>query len=254
MTGYRTAAAQDEIDAGLLPIVNNAGAHNGIYRGKYLGSEVTAAQYAAIGAGTFDDLFIGDYWTIGGINWRIAAFHYWLNTRDTNCTTHHAVIVPDTSLYDAKMNTSGAVTGAYIGSQMYTTNLEQAKTIINNAFGAVHVLNHREYLKNAVNGAFESSGAWYNSTVELMNEQMVYGGRIFANSMQGENFADQYTIDKSQLPLFALEPSRICIRTYWWLRDITSSTHFAFMNFNGNAHSGGSLGSFGVRPAFGICA
>lgn len=255
MTGYRTAAAQDEIDAELLPIVNNAGAHNGIYRGKYLGSEVTEEQYAAISAATFDDLFIGDYWTINDVNWRIAAFDYWLNTGDTNCTTHHAVIVPDTNLYDAKMNTSGAVTGAYIGSQMYTTNLEQAKTIVNNAFGAAHVLNHREYLKNAVNGAFESSGAWYNSTVELMNEQMVYGGRIFANSMHGENFANQYTIDKSQLPLFALEPSQICNRRwYYWLRDVSKSGAFSFVNFTSIAHSGAASSSYGVRPAFGIKA
>ena len=36
----------------------NAGAHNAIYRGKYLGTSVTAAQYAAIAAGTFDDLYI----------------------------------------------------------------------------------------------------------------------------------------------------------------------------------------------------
>lgn len=56
----------------------NAGAHNGIYRGKFLGNSVTAAQYAAIAAGTFEDLYIGDYWTIGGVNWRIAAFDYYV--------------------------------------------------------------------------------------------------------------------------------------------------------------------------------
>ena len=38
----------------------NAGFHNSVYRGKYLGSSVTAEQYAQISAGTFDDLFIGD--------------------------------------------------------------------------------------------------------------------------------------------------------------------------------------------------
>ena len=26
-----------------------------------------------------DDLFIGDYWTISGVNYRIAAFDYWLH-------------------------------------------------------------------------------------------------------------------------------------------------------------------------------
>ena len=265
MTGYRTAVAQDAIDAGLLPIVNSAGAHNGIYRGKYLGTSVTAEQYAAIGAGTFDDLYIGDYWTIGGVNYRVAAFDYWLHCGDTECTTHHIVVVPDACLYNAQMHntTSGAytdgaannpVTGAYVGSDMYTTNLAQAKTTISNAFGAAHILNHREYLKNAVNGNYETGGAWYDSTVELMTEQMVYGGKIFANCMQAGNWAAQYTIDKSQLPLFALEPSRICIRAHWWLRDVASSTGFASVSTYGFANANSSSDPRGVRPAFGIKA
>ena len=76
----------------------NDGAHNAIYRGKYLGESATEAQYAAISAGTFDDLYIGDYWTIGGVNYRIAAFDYYLNSGDTACTAHHVVLVPDTCL------------------------------------------------------------------------------------------------------------------------------------------------------------
>ena len=284
MTGYRTAAAQDAIDADQdsaislrLPIANNAGFHNSIYRGKYLGSEVTAEQYAAISAGTFDNMFIGDYWVINNVNWRIAAFDYWLRTGDKNWndgngnynvsfeTTHHIVIVPDTNLYSAQMHntstgqyTQGAannpVTGAYVGSDMYTTNLTQAKTIVNNAFGSAHILIHREYLKNAVNGAYESAEAWYDSTVELMTEQMVYGGKIFANCMQAGNWAAQYTIDKRQLPLFALEPSRICNRAGWWLRDVASSPYFAGVGTTGTANADNSSNPLGVRPAFGIKA
>ena len=108
----------------------NAGAHNAIYRGKYLGESATAAQYAAIEAGTFDNLFIGDYWTIGGVNYRMAAFDYYLNCGDTACTDHHVVIVPDTNLYNAAMNSTNTTTGGYIGTIRYRANLEQAKTTI----------------------------------------------------------------------------------------------------------------------------
>ena len=45
---------------------NNAGAHNAIYRGKHLGDSYTPEQQAMVEAGTFDDLFIGDYWEIDG--------------------------------------------------------------------------------------------------------------------------------------------------------------------------------------------
>ena len=100
-------------------VAANAGAHNSIFRGKYLGSSVTAAQYAAIKAGTFDDLFIGDYWTINGINWRIAAFDYYLGTGSTALATHHAVIVPDTGLDAQKMNDSSATTGGWIQNVYY---------------------------------------------------------------------------------------------------------------------------------------
>ena len=40
--------------------------------------------------------------------------------------------------------------GGYIGSDMYKTNLAQAKTRISDAFGAAHILSHRELLVNAV--------------------------------------------------------------------------------------------------------
>lgn len=105
---------------------DNAGAHNSIYRGKNLGTTVTEEQWEAISSGTFTDLYIGDYWVIGGVNWRIAAFDYYLNCGDTSFTKHHAVIVPDTCLYNAQMNTTNVTTGAYKGSAMYTANLAQA--------------------------------------------------------------------------------------------------------------------------------
>ena len=56
-------------EAKTLLLYPGAGAHNAIYRGKYLGTAVTDEQYAAIAAGTFDDLYIGDYWKINGVNW-----------------------------------------------------------------------------------------------------------------------------------------------------------------------------------------
>lgn len=146
----------------------NSGAHNAIYRGKNLGDTVTVAQYAAIAAGTFDDLYIGDYWVINNIKWRIAAFDYYYRTGDTECTTHHVVIVPDTNLYTAKMNDTNITDGAYIGSKMYTENLETAKTTIKAAFGEAHLLTHRQYLQNAVTSGRPSGGSWYDSQIELM--------------------------------------------------------------------------------------
>lgn len=254
------AKAVEGTETKIAPLLfNNAGAHNAIYRGKSLGSTVTTAQYAAIKAGTFDDLYIGDYWTIGGVNYRIAAFDYYLNSGDTNCTTHHVVIVPDTCLYNAQMhNTSSGgyeggaantTTGGYVGSDMYKSNLEQAKTTIKSAFSG-HVLKHRIYLTNAVANGRASGGAWCDSEVDLMCEQMVYGSGIFSPVSDGSNVPANYRVEKSQLPLFQHEPSRICNRNNWWLRDVITASHFAGVSAGGGANYNTASNSYGVRPAF----
>lgn len=240
------AASADEAKTLLY---SGAGAHNAIYRGKYLGTSVTAAQYAAISAGTFEDLYIGDYWVINGVNWRIAAFDYYLNCGYTSCTKHHVVIVPDTCLYNHAMNDTNITTGGYVGSKMYTEGLKQAKTTIKAAFSG-HVLSHRVYLTNAVTDGHPSAGAWCDSEVDLMNEQMVYGGAIFMPIANGSTVYTNERVEKSQLPLFAHDPSRICNRETWWLRDVVTASSFAFVNGNGSAYYFSAFFSNGVRPAF----
>lgn len=243
----------NEINA-LKEIIANyggAGVHNSIYRGKNLGTILSTEQAAAISTGTFDGMYIGDYWTIGGVIYRIAAFDYYLQTGDTACTKHHVTLVPDKSLYYALMNSQHTTVGAYVGSEMYTARLDAAKSTISAAFGS-HVLSHRQLLKNKTTNGCETGGSWYDSTVELMAEQNVYGGKIFANCTQGTSFANQHTIDKSQYPLFALDPTKIHDRGGYWLRDVANAATFAFVTTAGNAGSNGAGNSGGVRPAFSI--
>ena len=245
-------AAQESATELAALLFNNAGAHNAIYRGKNLGTSVTAAQWAAIANGTFADLYIGDYWVIGGVTWRIAAFDYYYKTGDTSCTTHHVVIVPDTNLYTHVMNDTNITTGGYIGSKMYTEGLAQAKTQINSAFGSSHILSHRQLLVNTVTNGKPSGGSWYDSTVELMTEQNVYGGKIFGAGNDGSTVPYLYTIDKSQFPLFAHDPSMISNRQWFWLRDVVSAAGFAYVYANGIASSNNASSASGVRPAFSI--
>lgn len=252
-TAAQTAATNAENAAApvLAILSSGAGAHNSIYRGKNLGTSVTAAQWAAIADGSFTDLYIGDYWVIGDVNYRIAAFDYYLNNGDTSCTTHHVVIVPDTYLYNAAMNSTNTTTGGYVGSAMYTANLEQAKTIIKGAFSG-HVLKHRIYLTNAVANGRASGGAWYDSEVDLMCEQMVYGSGIFSPVSDGIDVPTNYRVEKSQLPLFQHEPSRICDRNNWWLRDVITASAFAFVAETGRADYTDPSYAISVRPSFSI--
>lgn len=237
-----------------------AGAHNATYRGANLGGALSGAQAAAIKAGHFDDLFIGDYWTIGGITYRIAAFDYYFNTGDTPCTTHHVVLVPDTQLYAAKMNETDTTGGAYVGSEMYTKGLSKAKATITAAFGSNHLLTHRNYLQNACTNGVPTGAAWFDSTVELMTEQNVYGNQIVGALPSGgavnpwdANGNHNYLVDKSQYPLFAFRPDLISNRQLLRLRTVVSATGFALVDYTGIAYCNGASNSAGVRPAFSIC-
>lgn len=240
----------------VVSIMDNAATHNMVYRGKALGGSVTSEQWAAIKAGTFKDLYLGDYWSIGGVDYLIAAFNYWLTCGDTACNTNHLLVVPRSNLYTAGMNSSNITTGGYVGSEMYKTGLAQAKTTINNAFGSAHILNHRQYLVNAVTSGAPTGTDWYDSTVELMNENMVYGGRQFSPMPNGAtdpwNTCRNYTIDKSQLPLFHLAPWLICNRQWYWLRDVVSAAGFARVDSYGYANCDTASYAFGVRPVVGL--
>lgn len=235
---------------------SNAAAHNAIYRGKYLGASVTTAQWAAIKAGTFDDLYIGDYWTIGGVDYVIAAFDYYLNTGDSPAVTaHHVTIVPRKNLYNHVMNDTNVVTGAYVGSKMYASGLNSAKTTIANAFGSAHILTIRQLYSNATDSTygFGTSMDWYDASVFLMNEANVYGYHPFAEMYRTTQWGtDKYSIDNSQYPVFAFDKTMIHTRQDYWLRNVATSSGFCLVAYGGSCYCYGASDSLGVRPAFNI--
>lgn len=230
-------------------VYSNAGSHNSIYRGKNLGSTVTQAQYTAIRNGTFENLFIGDYWVVNNINYRIAAFDYFYNTGDTLCTIHHVVIVPDQCFYNSKMNDGYTTQGGYVGSLMYRSGLETVKSRIRSIF-TNHIMKHRMYFTNAVSNNAISGGAWFDSEVDLMSEQMVYGGPIFMPTSNNGVISPNYRVDKSQLPLFQHNHQLISNGSAWWLRDIISNDKFACVYVYGNPTCDPVTCEYGVRPFF----
>lgn len=247
--GNKAIAAEDALFAmldGFAPVE----LRRVLFRGKNLGTALTAVQKAAIKDGSFKGMFLGDYWSIGGRIWRIVDMDYWYNCGDTAFTSHHLVIMPDEALYNAQMNTTNVTTGGYVGSAMYKSNLANAKTIVNAAFQG-SVLTHREYLCNAVANGRPSGGAWFDSSIELPNEPMMYGHPHFSPTSDGSTVPSIYTISKTQLALFMVCPRFIVNRSYnQWLRDVVSSAAFAFVNGNGGTNYLNASSSIGVRPVF----
>lgn len=247
----------DDLLKAIVP--KNASAHNGIYRGK----DITDLFYDGtlsqqIAAGTFDDIFIGDY-IIGKVSKRkylVADINYRLNMGDTECKTPHILMIPERIMGTAKMNDTNITTGAYVGSKMYIEYLMPFKEVIYNDFESEHIVSHRNLFANATTNGYESAGGWFHSDIELMNEIMVYGSNIFHNIQNGANLAYNYTMDKQQLSLFRLKPDLTVARNdagerYWyWLRDVVSASNFAGVFSDGNANHGSASHSGGARPAF----
>lgn len=233
---------------------NNAGSHNSIYRGISLGTSYTSAMSSAIQAGTFDNMYVGDYLTIGGRVYRIAGFNIIKNVGDNASVGNNMCLVPDASMYSAQMHNTdsgqyepGAANtteGAYVGSDMRTQNLAAATQTILGDFGASHVIQYRDWLANAVSDGQASGAAWTDCQVELMSEVMVYGTKVWGNS------GYEVGCINSQLPLFRLNPEMIHRRFNDWLRSVRSAAYFAFVPGSGFASYGNASNSLGVRPLF----
>jgi hypothetical protein len=245
----------------------NSGFHNSIFRGKdvteYLTSEYSL--YDRISDGTFTDLYVGDYVVANGITWRIAGFDMLYNKGDSTDTSinqtynrHHAVIVPDTNLTSAQMNTSDTTKGGYVGSAMYKTTLPTVlSTYITPVFGE-HVLTYQAILTNSVNtSAYNRFGTntgasngwtWYIRSLDLMNENQVYGSIVWSSS------GYEIGADNVQFPLFRLKPKFIVEgnKSRYWLRNVASSSLFAHVSYKGDSGANGNnaSNSEGVRPCF----
>jgi len=233
-------------------LLNNAGFHNSIFRGKYLGTSLSAAQSAQIQAGTFDDLFVGDYWTINGVNWRIADFDPYYRCGDNISLGHHIAVVPDTNLYSTMWNDTNTTAGGYVASKIRaniksSTNgsAEGAELKVIAAFGSSHVLSYRAIYPSTYDTSGNATGwAWVDARVELMNENEVYGSQVW--SVGGKGY--EVGMNKRQLSLFRIAPQFINIRASWWLRSVASATAAAVVYSGGHAHYYGASGSLGVRP------
>lgn len=251
----------------LIPLkYPSAASHNALYRGKDLTSYFNSgAMSTAIANGTFDDIYPGDYiiktvtvngTTYSNIKWIVGDLDYHLHRGDTETTTHHVVLFPETHLGNARMNASNTTSGGYQGSEMWTTTIPLYATGIINAFGSSHVLVHRERLTKAIdanayaggggmgNGAtVYADGEWVNVTANIFNEAMMFGHAPFASSGR-----DTYDCNKQ---IAAFRYGQNFTRANWcWLRDVASSISFANAKHGGEADYVSASSTRGVRPYF----
>lgn len=204
---------------------------NALYRGNSLGSSLTDAQYNAITGGTFYDMYVGDYWEINNIKYRIAGFNllYQFGDSSANRTMKpHLVLIPDSNLTTAAMNTTDVATGAYLNSD-FKQNNATVLPILEAAFGSSRILQYRNYYTSAVSSAgVPNSSAFAFSKFDLMSEIQVFGAPYWSNNGSVRfNMMAPY----GQFPLFQLAPWHIATagNSNSWLCDIRSATRFCMI-------------------------
>lgn len=262
-----TKASAEEVRALIgaeAKIASLAAAHNSIYRGADLTSYWNSGQMSAdIQAGNFSNIYPGDYilkditidgTTYSNVKFIIMDLDYHLHCGDTETTAHHVAIMPEEQLGTAQMNSSHTTTGGYVGSAMWTTHIPKVVAGFEAAFGAAHILEHRELLSNAIDANVKSNAydgwsgaasnwAWTSVKANLANENMVYGAPVLSSSFYDTGECN------SQLAAFRLNHGLICSKRYWWwLRSVAYSSNFCDVDGNGSAGSRGAAASNGVRP------
>lgn len=238
---------------------NNAAAHNGIYRGKDLTAYFDSGDMsAAIVAGTYDDIYPGDYITktiiIDGTTYNNVTFRV-MHCYYKNWVAPHVLIMPDQNL--GEVNSTHSTVGGYLGSNIWTEYIPKVVTGLVNLFGSTHIIAHQELLSNSMDRNVKSraflswDGAasdWEfvdNVLANIPNEVMVYGASNVSSS-----FFDVGDFN-SQLAAFAHKHTLINVggQGNYYLRAIASATSFA------ESRSSGSVDKLmgnksGIRPYF----
>lgn len=275
-SGTRVIALED-LEKIFVTVPDGAAAHNAAppLNRNLLEIYTLDEIYARIADGSYNGLFLGDYFDITisteytaneVIRWMMADFGYYWMKGDAAFVKPHAVIVPKNCFSAiAKMNETNTTEGGYAGSNMITT-LGKYSIALNTVFGA-HKLSHKDLLTNSINATTPSmagaglAGAstnwsWADRSTDLMSEVQVYGTTVWSSSGYDTGVANR------QLALFQHDPTALVCklggtddvtasnRAWWWLRDIASAPHFALVNNYGNAYYTSASVAGGVRPLF----
>lgn len=188
--------------------------HRSKYRGDYLGETATQEQIEAIRDGSFEDLYIGDYWGNDDVKYTIADIDYFYSpifAQNPNvagyydCLKDHHLLVIFEMFYFSKYNTSDLRQG-YAGSYAKSV-LNNYVTILESVFSQGNILEHSEYMSTGVDNSNppKITNIRIPSQLDLLTETMIFG----QNRSSNVNANSVPTNANQQLAIFNLNPSEI---------------------------------------------
>ena len=233
-------------------VPDGADSHRRYYRGEDITAAFDDGSFSAsVADGTFYDIFPGDYIrkkiTVPAVKFVIADLDAAMNHGSPSVTTHHAVIVPETPVFDTYMNPTDINKGGYAGSYMHKTVMPAFAKGLIGAFGAEHLL------KCSFDGSDRTS-APLSCTCRLMTLSMVFGQTLPSNGWDWSYYVKDKCMGGEQLAAFSLHPELRGQNMWYWVSDLASGSPSAFASvydYDGGVRADARYAScarVGVRP------
>ncbi|HMR72400.1 MAG TPA: hypothetical protein PKD68_00120 [Candidatus Saccharibacteria bacterium] len=235
-------------------IFRGAHGHRSMYRGSSLGTSISTAQANEIAAGSFSGLWIGDYWTIGGFNFRIVDLNYYSSTSGAVSSYNHVVVMPDAASLETALwhNTSANVSyfSSYIdklcGSTLGGGGSPPPAASVNAWYSALSSNAKTDSYRNVIASSVVNSGGRVTSVdvlprfAALPTERQIFGTHTMEPTTSELSVAITRTYDSIQFAAFRANPvfKSAFSNGNWWLRDITSGTQAAYVSTSGLLYNG----------------
>lgn len=220
--------------------------HKNVFRGKNLGEYITDEQLAAIQDGSFEDLYVGDYWVdVDSIKFYIADINYFYSIGDSKYVPilqkPHIVVMPDNPIDSQTFNPTETTSGGYSHCQLlnnFGTSLNKFKNI----FGENCVKFAELYSTGRNTDTKLATTSWFSVNIAIPNSIQALGYR--------PDFEIREPIQSStrQFSLFRFNPNLFLNRNGFALRDIATIDRFSAIDYRGNIVEAYPTGSYGLCP------
>lgn len=237
-----------------LNIMAHPPTRNAIYGNHNLGSVYTDKDKASVNDTLHDGLFIGDYWFIGGIKWRIVDFDYfYLSTCGQDASRigkHHCVIMPDQVLAYIPYDKEGDYNGSYASASIRTELEEKALPLAEAAFGANYILPLKLRVPSGDNYQVTS----INGKMFIPSIDSILGNTGGAQNSYILNINSRFALfNTSSQDLLGKDASSGSIQNYWLIEPDThnSGKALAYSSNDKRVATGQDpKKNLGVRPFF----
>lgn len=185
--------------------------HNAIWRGEYLGTTATGPQRSAISSGTFTGLWLGDYWTVDGVDYIIVSFNYWKGVN--GITANHVVVMSRTSLSQEQFHT-GTLTSE-VSASIYA-KAQSYRSALTTAFGTL--LKPPMELTSAYAGGIPSADTTVYNEVVIPSAPQLFGTLPTASVQNGASHNHSYPSGNRQFQACAINPELIFSAGGCWVQ------------------------------------